>query len=195
MNEATPPVITAPNPAGQGAPVITELQYQLWLDEMAPFFKMGETLNEAIDDAGLERHRGSLYKKWRLKDWFFHKVSAMQSQVGKLANNILVKTMMLVNEKIKQQLPITKDELDVVKFIAEKHRTSAPHFVNRTETATAKPIEELLDELEQGEDNIDDVASEAKKQMVEANTPVQNKEQAGSGGVVSPEPNAAQVQN
>lgn len=169
------PVITNP-PAGPGRPEISEEQYQKWFDLMAPFFQLGETLNEAIEDAGLENHRTLLYNKSRLNDWFAYKMKTLQAYPGKLANKILVKRLIMVNTKLAQELPVSKDEMDDVKFVAEKHRSSAPHFVNRTETATAKPIEEIVADLEKGEDNKDDVAETYKQQGVAPTPPVQNQE-------------------
>lgn len=134
-----------------GRPNYTEEQYQKWFDELAPFFKLGETLNAAIEDAGLQQHRTSLYEKSKLNDWFSYKMQTLQAIPGKLANNILVKRVMLVDEKIKQGLPISEEEMKDVRFIAEKHRSSQPYFINRQEiTGPVDPnkLEDLLDELD-----------------------------------------------
>ena len=39
--------------AEPGRPELTEAEYQKMLDDMAPFLKLGHTLNSAIDDAAL----------------------------------------------------------------------------------------------------------------------------------------------
>ncbi len=53
-----------------GRPTFNDSQYQIWLYEMTPFLKIGLTLNKAIEKAGLEKHKDSIYRKWRLNDWF-----------------------------------------------------------------------------------------------------------------------------
>jgi hypothetical protein len=138
------------NNGNPGRPEYPEEQYQKWFDDLAPFFKLGETLNAAIDDAGLQQHRTTLYEKARLSDWFSDKMESLQAIPGKLANNILVKRLMLVDEKIKQGLPVTEEEMRDVRFIAEKHRSSQPYFVNRQEVAQVDPgkIGLILDDLE-----------------------------------------------
>jgi hypothetical protein len=151
-----------------GRPEYPEDQYQKWLDELAPFFKLGETLNSAIDDAGLQKHRTTIYEKVRLGDWFSDKMETLQAIPGKLANNILVKRVMLVDEKIKQGLPITEEEMRDVRFIAEKHRSSQPYFVNRQEVAQSDPfkIEKLLDELEDNNKaEYNNLAEQARKEL------------------------------
>lgn len=145
-----------------GRPEYPEEQYQKWFDELAPFFKLGETLNAAIDDAGLQQHRTTLYEKSKLHDWFSDKMQSLQSIPGKLANNILVKRLMLVDEKIKQGIPISEEEMRDVRFIAERHRSAQPYFVNRTEVVQPppRPIQDVLDELNRN-DSVDDVAEHA----------------------------------
>lgn len=135
-----------------GRPEYSEEQYQRWFDELAPFFKLGETLNSAIEDAGLQQHRTTLYEKSRLSDWFSYRMRALQTIPGKLVNNILVKRVMLVDEKIKQGLPITEEEMRDVRFVAEKHRSSQPYFTNRQEVAKVDEDEitkvKVLDKIE-----------------------------------------------
>lgn len=158
----------------RGNPEFAEDQYQRWLDDMAPFLKLGQTLNSAIDDAGLTKHKVTIYKKAKLKDWFNEKIEGYQSTPGKIANNILTKRLFEIDDKIKQGRAVDKDDMADVKFMAEKHRSAQPYFVTRTETAEAKEddLGKILDRLET---NYDKLGSEASKQMVETNTPVQNK--------------------
>lgn len=133
-----------------GRPEYPEEQYHKWFDDLTPFFKLGETLNAAIEDAGLEQHRTTLYEKSRLNDWFSYRMKALQAIPGKLVNNILVKRIMLVDEKVKQGLPITEEEMKDVRFIAEKHRSSQPYFVNRQEVKQIDEdeITKVVDQLE-----------------------------------------------
>ena len=157
------------NPGNQP---FTDIEYASFLDEMVPFLKMGATLNAAIDDAGLRKHRTAIYTKYRLKDDFAYKIDAFQAYPGKIANYILVKRIMQVNEKVKQGLPISEDEMKDVRFVAEKHRSSQPYFVNRTETAQARPIEELIEELDkEGTDTIDDVTETIKNETEQIQEP------------------------
>lgn len=150
-----------------GRPEYTEEQYQKWFDELAPFFKLGETLNAAIDDAGLQQQRSTLYKKSKQNDWFLDKMQSLQAIPGKLANNILVKRLMLVDEKIKQGLSVSEEEMKDVRFIAERHRSSQPYFVNRSEVIQPpqKSIQEAIDELELQDDLIDDVVENIKSEQ------------------------------
>lgn len=177
-----------------GRPATTDEQFQKWLDDMTPFLKLGETLNAAMEDAELlSSHETVIREKYRLGDWFARKIDAYRAYPGKLANNVIVKVVIQANEKIKQGLPVSEDEMKNVRFFAEKSRSAQPYFVNRQETAQAKPIEDLLDELDEKGDTINDVTTEIKKQVVEANPPVQNQEQAGDNGVVPTQPDATQT--
>lgn len=171
------PLDKKPNENGTGAPEFTEQQYRKWFDEMAPFFKLGLTLSAAIEDAGLKKHRPVLYKKASLKDWFLDEMQTLQSYPGKLANNILVRRLMQVDDKIKQGLPIDDEELKDVRFVAEKHRTSQPYFVNRMETKEAKEddLGKVIDTL----NNDDDVTERVTQPVVATDAPVQNQEQRG----------------
>lgn len=157
-----------------GRPQFPDEQYHKWLDDIAPFLKLGESLNAAIDDADLHSHRDVLYRKYRLRDWFCDKIDAFRRYPGKLANNVLAKFVIQADTKIKQGIPVSEDEMKNVRFFAEKSRSAQEYFVNRQETATGKPIEDILDELDNEGGTINDVAEEASKQVVEANPPVQN---------------------
>jgi len=53
-----------------GRPEYTEDQYRAWLGEMTPFLKLGCSLYWAMDRACLLRHKDSIYRKFRLNDWF-----------------------------------------------------------------------------------------------------------------------------
>lgn len=169
-----------------GRPEYTDEFYQKLIDDMTPFLKLGETLNHAIDDAGLEKHKTTIYEKYRLNDWFSQKVDTYRSYPGKLVNNILTKTLMAANEKLAQQIPLSDEDWRNVRFMAEKHRTAQAFFVNRTETAESDPakVGKILDEIES---NYANVGLEAQKQMVAIDAPVQDKKQAGPASNVSAE--------
>lgn len=153
------------NQSDTGRPEYPEEQYHKWFDLLAPFFKLGETLNAAIDDAGLKVHRTTLYEKSKLNDWFSDEMTSLQATPGKLANNILVRRLLLVDEKIKQGLPITEEEMKDVRFIADKHRSAQPYFVTRQEIAQVDQdgVEKIINKLEL--ENIDNVAEEAGKRL------------------------------
>jgi len=99
------------------------------------------------------------------------KIDIYRATPGVLANDILTKVLMDVNDRIKQGRPVTEDDMKNVRFMAEKHRTAQPYFVTRTETAEADPskVGKILDTMET---DYGFVGSEASKQMVAANTPV-----------------------
>lgn len=162
-----------------GRPAYTEADYQKWLDDMAPFLRLGHALNSAIDEAGLTAQRATVYEKYKLGDWFSYKVDAYRATPGILANDILTKVLMDISDRIKQGRPVSEDDMKNVRFMAEKHRTAQPYFVNRQETAPADEsrVGKILDTMEQDHDN---VGREAKKQMVAAQPPVQNQGQTGS---------------
>lgn len=170
--------------AEHGRPEYTDADFEKMLDDMAPFLKMGETLHHAIEDAGLEKQQATIYNKYRLNDWFSVKIDTYRSYPGKLVNNILTKTMIAINERIAQGLPLTDEDWRNVRFMAEKHRTTQAFFVNRTETAVADPakVGKILDTMEATDYGT--VGQEANKQMVAPNTPLQDKEQAGANSDV-----------
>lgn len=178
------PIITVPN--GDGRPKISDEQYQKWLDQMAPFLKLASSLYWAMDKAELLNHQTAIYEKYRQNDWFTQKVDAYRRQIGEITNNATVRLLGMIDEKLKQDKPLSKDELDFMKWFAEKHRTAQPFFVTRTEQVVKddKEIGKILDVLET---DYDTIGREAKKQVVALNSPVQNKEQAGADSHVQPE--------
>jgi hypothetical protein len=117
-----------------------------------------------------------IYEKYKLNDWFSQKVDIYRATPGILANDILTKTLMDINDKIKQGRTVTEDEMKNVRFMAEKHRTAQPYFVTRTETAEADPskVGKVLDVLE-GKTDYEQLGQEASKQMVADEQPVQDK--------------------
>lgn len=134
------PLDKQPNPSGNGAPQFTEDQYKAFLEELAPFLKLGSSLYYAIDKSGLSRHQTAIYEKYRLGDWFSQKVEAYRSRVGELANLIVARKLEHVNSAMLEsdgRYIMNKDDVEILK-IATKHRTAQPFFVERQETAQAK---------------------------------------------------------
>lgn len=173
--------------AEPGRPEFTETDYQNFLDAMAPFLKLGETIYHAIEDAGLTQHKGIIYNKYRLNDWFLEKVDILRSHPGKLINNILSKAMIAANERLAQGLPLTDEEWRNIRFMAEKYRPAQPYFVSRTETAVADPdkVGKILDTMES---DYAAIGQKANEQVVAANPPIQDTKQAGANSDVPAQP-------
>lgn len=153
--------------AEPGNQPLTEAEYSRFLDDLEPFLKFGETLNSAIEDAGLREHRTAIYDKYRLKDDFAYKIDAWQAYPGKIANNILVKRLMQVDDKIKQGLAISEEEMKNVRFIAEKHRSSQPYFTNRLELPpVTDTIEMALTGLETDSERYEELAEHARVHLI-----------------------------
>lgn len=170
--------------ADNGRPAHTEEQYQSWLEDMRPFLQQGATIWYACDKAGITPHYWSILEKYKLNDWLSQKIDTYRAYPGELVNNTLVILAQKIADRVKQDLPISKEDLDVLKLMAEKHRTSQTFFVNRTETAVADPakVGKILDTMESTD--YGNVGQEANKQMVAANTPLQDKEQTGANSDV-----------
>lgn len=166
-----------------GRPPIAEAQYRIWLDDMAPYLKMASTIYYAIEKADLLRHIASIYEKYRKKDWFAERIDAYRREVGEMTNNATVRLMKKIEEKLKQDITLTKDEQDFMKWFAEKHRTAQPFFVTRTEQVIKDDVEvgKILDVLDT---DYESIASEASKQILALNPPIQNQEQTGSNSDV-----------
>jgi hypothetical protein len=167
---------------GPGKPEFTDEQYQAWLSELRPYLEKGNTIYYACEKAGIGSHYDVILRKYKLNDWLSQKVDIYRSRPGELVNDTIATLCYQVMDNIKKSLAVTKDDLDLLKFMAEKHRTSQPFFVNRTETAKADEgkIGKILDTIE--ETDYGDVGREAKKQMVAANPSIQNQ---GQGGAVN----------
>lgn len=177
-----------------GRPNYPESQYKSWLEELRPYLVKGCSLNYAVDKSGLNHHRTTIYEKYRLKDWFSHEIDELRSKVGETVNDILATEVFRIQDKQKGQGAgsVTKDELEVVEFVAKHHRTAQPFFATRSETAETKPedVGKILDRMES---NYDNLGSEIEKQSVAANSPVQNQEQTGTDSNVPAQPNAVEV--
>jgi len=170
------PIITTPNPAGTGRPIISEDQYKLWLEELRPHLELACSLYRACTKAGLEEKYKRISEKYALNDWFSEKVDAYRRVLGENINEVLARITNKALDRAKRDETLTKEDVDVVKYMGEKHRTAQPFFVNRTETAQAKEGEvgKILDTIEQSD--YDKLGTEAKGQMVANDTPIQSQE-------------------
>jgi hypothetical protein len=184
--EQTAPDTTKQKDPG-GRPAFTDIQFQDFLDEMSAFLKMGDTLYSAMDSAGLLKHKDAIYEKMRSGDWFSEKVKVYQSYPAKLVKNILVTAVQNVSEKVKQEKPVSEDEMKNVRFMAEKYRPAQVYFVTRSETQQSEEsdVGKVLDNMET---DYDSIGREAKKQMVAAQSSIQNKGQVGSNSNIQTEP-------
>jgi len=163
---------------GPGRPEFTDEQYVAWLSELRPYLEKGNSLYYACDRAGLSSHYTVIGEKYRSNDWFSVKIDRYRGRPGEMINDTLTTLCYTIEDNIKKGVPLTKDDLDLLKFMAEKHRTAQPFFVTRTETAQVdeSKVGKILDTMET---NYDDVGQEANKQMVAANPPIQDKGQTG----------------
>lgn len=135
------PLIT--NKTDNGRPPIADEQYGRWLDDMKPFLRQGASLWAAIEKAGLESHMASIYVKYRLGDWFSQKIDRLQATIVELANNVIFNTIQRAYDRMAVSkdatVPLlTTEEVQLLKLVAEKHRSAQPFYTNRTEEAKAK---------------------------------------------------------
>jgi|SRR3990167_2782657 len=158
-----------------GRPPYPEEQYQSWLDELSPFLKLGNSLSYAIEKAELTKHRTTLYEKYNLGDWFSDKVDVFMKMPGEIVNSIFTRMISAIDDKVKQEQPLTTEDYKNLRFFAEKHRSCQPFFTNRTEMdvkdfkgATARVIAQLE------ETNYESVALEARKTLNAMNPATQN---------------------
>ncbi|MDP1722426.1 MAG: hypothetical protein Q8L37_04390 [Candidatus Gottesmanbacteria bacterium] len=153
----------------QGRPEYTDDQYKAWLEDMAPFLKIGNTLYYAIEKAMLTQHKTVIYEKYRLKDWFSEKIDAYSRYPGEIINSIFVRLVLSVDERLKQGLPLADEEWRNLRFFAEKHRSCQPFFVSRQEVAQVEPdkISLILDNLEKEviKSSYGDISEQAKIEL------------------------------
>jgi len=159
-----------------GRPSITEEQYKIWLEEMRPHLVLGCSLHRALKKTGLleQGHDWVIRDKYKQGDWFSQKIDAFRSVPGENVNEALTRLVSKIVDKIKRDEECTKDELDILKFMGEKHRTAQPFFVTRTETAESDPskVGKILDTMET---DYGQLGQEASKQMVAHDAPLQDK--------------------
>lgn len=174
-----------------GRPKFTDDQYWIWFDDMRPWLQRGNSIYYACSKAGIDSHYDVILEKYKLGGIFSRKIDALRARPGELVNETLVHLLEDITDKVKTGKPITKEDFDVLKLMAEKHRTSQPFFVDRREEGESDPkkIGKILDIIEEQTD-YGNLGSEAEKQMVAANPPVQNQGQTGEAGNVQAQPNA-----
>jgi len=133
-----------------GRPEHTAEQYSSWLDEMAPYLKVGYSFYSAMDKTSLLRHKDSMYRKYRLNDWFCEKIEAHRRYPGEVVNSIFTRLILSVDEKIDKGQDISVEEWRNVRFFAEKHRSCQSDFMNKAEVVKIEPdrINRMLDGLE-----------------------------------------------
>lgn len=141
MSTNAPDLIKEPNPAGTGAPVISDDQFKIWLDELRPHLELGVSLWRAMEKSALTPHMAPIYKKYRLRDWFAQKIDAIRAIPGENVNEAFTRLVNKITDKVKRDEAINDDERDILKFFAAKHRTAQPFFVDRQEQSQAKPEE------------------------------------------------------
>jgi len=157
--------------AEPGRPETTDEQFLKWLDLMTPWLKAGNTIYYALEKADLINHQTTIYEKYRLNDWFSQKVNRLRALPGELANEAFYKLVQIISDKVKTEVPLSREDIDILKFFAEKHRTSQPFFVTRTETAVADPsqVGKILDTIEEA--NKTDYGKLADNASAELNKP------------------------
>ena len=181
-------------PDGQGRPAFADEQYWTWLEFMRPFLEMGNSLYYACNKSGILPHYTVIMEKYRAGGVFSLKIDALRAMPGEMTNNTLVKLVRKISDNVNNDLGLNREDFNVLKLMAEKHRTSQPFFVNRQENAVAdeSKVGRILDTLEEQSD-YDNLASEAQKQMVENDAPVQDKKQMGAADDVQTEHDPAQA--
>lgn len=134
---------------GHGRPEFTDEQYYRWYEEMRPFLRTGCSLYWAIEKAGLQNHQDRIYVKYRMGDWFSVKIDNARGTLGELTNNVCFQIVESANAKLLNGGKLEREEIDIIKLVAEKHRTAQKFFVSRTETAEAKPgdIGKIIEDL------------------------------------------------
>ena len=137
--------------------------------------------------AGIEPKYDSILEKYKLNDWFSKKVDAYRASFGESINEALARETLRILNRAKKGDVLEREEIDVLKHMSDKHRTAQPFFVTRTETAQVddSKIGKILDTIEST--NYDEVAREARKQMVAANKPLQDQKQTGADNNIPPE--------
>lgn len=174
-----PTTTTPPTPAKEplktdptgGRPEYSDEQYKEWLQDLEPYLKKGNSLYYCCNRAGLQPHYASVLRKYRLNDWFCQKVDAYRAYPGELANDTIITALMQIDTKLKTNAgSLTKDDIDILKLVAEKHRTAQPFFVSRQETAEADPsqVGKILDTIET---DYAKLGENAKIALHEANIP------------------------
>lgn len=162
--------------AENGRPPYDDDWYRAKLEQMRPLLELGHTIGYCAYQSGNWEHKTAFYEKYKLGDWFSEKIDLYRSLPGELINNTVIRLSTLINDKIIKQLPLDRNDIEIIKLAAEKHRSAQPFFVTKVETSESNPDEvgKILDKIEK-ENQHAEVAGEAKKQVVAAEQPVQDK--------------------
>ena len=180
--------------AENGRPAYDDDWYRARLDEMRPILCRGNSIRYAAEKVGIGMHKNVLYRKYAEPGWFRDKVDEYRATPGESVNDILIGLVEQIGDKARLKQPIDKNDLDVLKLVAEKHRSAQPFFVSRTETAEANPDEvgKILDKIESDYSKVgteakkeqeakkEHVGPTTEKQVVATNAPVQDQGQTGA---------------
>lgn len=133
----------------QGRPSYDEEKYQTWLRDLEPFLKSGMSLYGAVGNAGLISHKDSIYRKYRLNDWFCEKVTVFQSYTGELVNMIFVKRIELMYQNVLEGKPLNKEDVKLLRLAVDKHRSCQEYFISKYEISKKRQtnIKELIESL------------------------------------------------
>jgi len=169
-----------------GRPAHDDDWYRKRLDEMRPILCLGNSIRYAAEKVAIGMHKTVLYEKYGKRDWFADKVDEYRAMPGELINDIVISLATTIKDKVTLGKPLNREDIDIIKLVAEKHRSAQPFFVTKVETSEANPddVGKILDKIE---NDYTEVRREAKKQMVANDAPVQNKGQAGQDSAVQPE--------
>jgi len=125
-----------------GRPQTPEEQYEVWLEELRPFLVKGMKLYSACVNVGLEdKYYSCIYQKYRLRDWFSKKIHEYWNLFGDTINDFFANEVFRISDKQCRRERLTKEDLDIMKFMASNHRTAQPFFTRRVETRKAKDNE------------------------------------------------------
>lgn len=158
------------NESTGGRPSIADEQFWAWLDDMRPYLRQGQSLWFAMDKCGLIVHKDAIYEKYRSDVEFSEKIDKLQATVVELNNAVIFKTIQSVHDRIIEmdgKAPIDPQEAKIISLVAEKHRSSQPFYVSRTETAPAddKRFGKVINEVPTIEYNVPDEPKEAPKDV------------------------------
>lgn len=157
----------------------TDKDLENWLDDMKPFLKRGNSIHYACNKAGLSSQYWTILERYKANKTFSQKIDAYRAYAGELTNDVIVSEVERIKVKQADGGTLTKEEISILKLMAEKHRTAQPFFVSRVENAEADPntVGKILDTIEadnEGISDYDDVGQKAKEQVVATEQPLQD---------------------
>lgn len=123
---------------GRGRTPHASLTYNLWLQDMRPFLKCGFSLHQAIQKAGLNKHKDSIYRKFRLGGEFCEKIRKYQRYPGEVANSIFARLIMKINDKVKSGEELNRIDYRILCWFATHHRSATPFFIHHRERVLKK---------------------------------------------------------